>query len=135
MAMRAGQFDRRVTLQVRARVQDGTGDPVEGWRDLYPELRHGIPAQKIEGPAAERYVGAQLIAVAATVFRMRYSPALLEVYPDTHRLLFRTPSGAVRTYLVHGAVEIGRREGVALACAARAENPDSDLPDPDDAEP
>jgi len=131
MAMRGGQLDRRVTLQVRARVQDGTGDMVEGWADLYPEQPHGIPAQKIEGAAAERYVGAQLIAVAATVFRLRYFPALLEIYPDTHRLLFTTPGGAVRTYMVHGAVEIGRREGVALACAARAENPDSDLPDPE----
>lgn len=131
MAMRAGQLDRLVILQVRGRVQDGTGDMVEGWADLYPELSQGIPAQKIEGPAAERYVGAQLIAVAATVFRLRYFPALLEIYPDTHRLLYRTPSGAVRTYLVHGAVEIGRREGVALACMARAENPDSDLPDPE----
>lgn len=131
MAMRAGQLDRRVILQVRGRVQDGTGDMVEGWADLYPEHPQGIPAQKIEGAAAERYLGAQLVAMASTAFRLRYYPALLEIYPDTHRLLYTTPTGAVRTYLVHGAVEIGRREGVALACMARAENPDSDLPDPE----
>lgn len=131
MAMRSGQLDRRVTLQVRARVQDATGDMVEGWADLYPEQPQGIPAQKIEGKAMERYVGAQLVASADTVFRLRYWCALVDIYPDTHRVLFRTQSGAVRTYQVHGAVELGRREGVALACSARAENPESDLPDPE----
>lgn len=123
--MRAGKLDKIITIEVRARVQASDGEMVDGWT---PHAGGPVWAELIQGKAMERVIGAQLVATTEAVFRLRWSPHLLDLFPDTHRLTYARPGGAVVVYAVGGAVEIPRRQGVAVYCTGRAENPVSDLP-------
>ena len=71
----------------------------------------------MEGPkVAERFAAQQQYATVSHVFRIGYFPWYASIRPDTHRLTFEG-----RVFNILGAIELGRKEGVELVCAARAE--------------
>lgn len=110
--MRAGPLDKLVTIQHRTQTRDqSTGELVDTWTTLGDQW-----AQKMEGAPLERYAAQQKIAEISTGFRMRYSPALLILTPDEHRLMI-----GEMIYDVKGVVEIQRREGVMVFTEARTE--------------
>ena len=109
--MRAGRLDRRVTNQTKTVAQDDYGQPIETWSDLLT-----IWAGKRDVRASEKFAAAQVAAEIDTVFTARHAPALVLLRPEQHRLLCDG-----RAYQVHGMTEIGRREAVEIACAARLE--------------
>jgi head-tail adaptor len=110
--MRAGKFDKRLTVQRRTQVRDpGSGELVEVWARL-----GDVWAEMVDDRAIERYAAAQKIAEISTAWRMRWSPALVTLTPDEHRIVY----GAL-TYDVKGCIEIQRRQGVIAFCVARTE--------------
>lgn len=111
--MTAGRLDRRVVVQERTTSRDAaTGEQLETWAEA-GTLWMG----KRDTRAGERFSPDQVVAEIDTVFRARWSPALATVRPETHRLLYRD-----RVYNIHGVTELGRRETVEIACAARGED-------------
>lgn len=109
--MRAGPLDRRVTVQEKVVTQSPAGGEIEVWSDLY-----ALWMGKRDVRAAERFAAQQVVAEIDTVFTARFAPALLDIRPDTHRLVYRG-----RVYNIHGLTELGRRDGVEIACSARGE--------------
>lgn len=104
------RYDRRVTVQVRTRTQDATGQEVETWPASFRRWM-----RKRDVRATERYTAEQLVAEVDTVFTGRYLPCD-EIRPDTHRLLYRG-----RIYEILGRTELGRQDDLEFACAARGE--------------
>lgn len=111
MSLRAGKFDRLVTLQARTFTRDKrTGEMVESWDTLGE-----VWAEKLEGAVLERYTGTQRIAEATRGYRMRWDNALLTLTPDGHRLVHG------QAWNILGTMEIGRREAVLVQVNARTE--------------
>lgn len=110
--MRAGALDRRINLEVKTTARDAVGQPIETW-----SVARRLWAQRVEGSkVAERFGANQTYAMVTTVFKVGYFPALTTVTVDTHRIVF-----GGKIYNIHGAVEVGRKEGVELLCSARGE--------------
>lgn len=109
--MRIGALDRRVTIQALSTAADAAGEPIETWTDV-----RTVWMGRRDMRAAERFAGQQTVAEVDTVFSARWAPATAEIRPETHRLVLDG-----RVYAVHGVAEIGRREKVEIAAAARAE--------------
>lgn len=110
--MKAASLDRRVTVQIRTRVQSAaSGEETEVWADLFT-----VWMSKREMRTTERWMADQEVAEVDSSFRARWSPALLEVRPDTHRLVHRG-----RVFDIHGVIDLGRLDGVEFSCKARGE--------------
>jgi head-tail adaptor len=109
--MRAGRLDRRVTVEARATTQSDTGEVVEGWSTIQT-----LFMGKRDVRAMERFTGTERVAEIDTVFTARWLPLMTYLQPDTHRLVYRS-----RVYEILGVTELGRTEGVEIACKARAE--------------
>jgi SPP1 family predicted phage head-tail adaptor len=108
--MRAGDLDCRVMLQARVLRKGDSGEEVEQWSDA-----RRVWCAKRDMRAAERFTGNETVAEVETVFKARWS-AVKEVRPDTHRIVFRDV-----VYAILGRTELGRRDAVEFACAARGE--------------
>lgn len=115
--MRAGDLDRRVRIQVRVRSQSATGEEVSSWEEVPTAAAdNAVWMGKRDMRATERWASEQTVAEIMSVFTAHWAPAFDLIQPDTHRLIYRD-----RVYEIHGIREIGRREGVEIAAAARAE--------------
>ena len=98
--MRAGDMDRRVTIQERHIVYDSYGAPQETWADLatvWAEVRQegGREFFSTPGVQSERKV----------IFRMRWMDGITVL----HQVLY-----AGREHNIHQVRELGRRNGLEL---------------------
>lgn len=110
--MKSGKLDRRITIQVRTVVTDALGGETETWADEFP-----VWAERETQSATERFVTVQKVADVNTLFRIRWVENIAnDVGPKTHRLTYRG-----RVYEILAVVEIGRREGMWIGCASRAD--------------
>lgn len=111
MALRAGDLDRRITLQRAAAVQDpATGERVESWATLAT-----VWASRRRASARETLASAELSAEISDVFEIRYGSAWADLNARD-RLLFEG-----RTYNIVTVDEIGRREGLRIGANARGD--------------
>lgn len=106
-----GKMDRRITLQM---------DGVETGRDefnapIYGTLETTVWASKEDVSDVERVRAQEVGAEITTRFRIRWSEAVRR-FDARGRVLFDG-----REYSVSGVKEIGRREGLEITAAARAE--------------
>lgn len=109
----AGTLDREVTIEQLA-VAD-SGYPVETWT----ELEAGVWMSKQDLRGNERFAAAQLSAGFDTKWTLQWRDDMDPDYvnvPKTRRLVYRG-----RTYDIVQAVELGRREGIALMTLAAAD--------------
>jgi SPP1 family predicted phage head-tail adaptor len=107
-----GRMDRRITLQMDG-VQIGTdpfNDPILG-----EPLNLTVWASKEDIKDGERYAAQEVGAEVTTRFRIRWSDAVKNFDPRG-RVLFDG-----RTYSISAVKELGRREGLEITAAARAE--------------
>ena len=108
--MRAGALDRRVKIEQRLLTTGGTGEPVESWEFVADRWM-----AKRDIRATESFTGNERLAEAETVWRGRYHGN--EAWrPDSHRIVHRN-----RVYQILGVTELGRRDALEFACAARGE--------------
>lgn len=110
--MRAGDLDRRITIQRAVTVQDSLGQPVSTWTDLVTvwakvDWREG--GESIEA-------GEQRSAKQAVLFTVRW----MRLLDPQHRVLFEG-----RAYEIDDVQEVGRREGLILTSYAREVRPGS----------
>jgi SPP1 family predicted phage head-tail adaptor len=107
----AGKLDRRVTIRRASYSQDsGSGEMLETWSNLAEAW-----ASWRRASARETLAAAEVSAEVTDVFTMRWSPVLASVTPKD-RVLYQG-----REYNVSEVAEVGRREGIMIRGAARAE--------------
>lgn len=108
--MQAGKLDRRITVQRNTPTVDGAGGEIAGWADLCT-----VWASKQDVRDVERAQAAAIGASITTRFQVRWS-SITSTIDVEDRILFDG-----RAYDVKATKEIGRREGVEITAAARAE--------------
>jgi SPP1 family predicted phage head-tail adaptor len=108
--MSGRRYDRRVTVQLRTKVTQPSGQEKETWAEAFNRWM-----RKRDARASERYTADQLVAEIDTVFTGRYLQCLA-IRPDTHRFVYLG-----RVYEILGRTELGRQDDLEFACAARGE--------------
>jgi SPP1 family predicted phage head-tail adaptor len=108
--MEAGKLDRRVQFRRFTLIDDGFAQ-VESWVDYGPP----VWAQRRFVSDGEQVAAAQVAARITARFLVRLTFATGEITPKD-RLICEG-----REYDITGVKEIGRREGVEITAAARAD--------------
>lgn len=106
--MRAGDLDRRVTIQQRTLATNEYGEAVETWS---PVATVWAQVQPLRGQ--ERFAAQQHDARVDTRFRLRWRTG---IGPATHRLQHGDD-----VYEITAVLEIGRREGLEILATAHVE--------------
>ena len=105
--MRAGELDRRVTIEYKTEAPDTSGQPIETWKTLFETWATVRPLR-----GDERYMSEQTVASADTQFRIRFRADI-------------TPLNRInydgRIYDITGVIELGRTEGLEILGRTRAE--------------
>lgn len=107
MTLRAGDLDRRVTIQRAAVLTNDLGEEVPTWSE-----HATVWAQVVPVSDGERWRAAEVGAAVTTRFRIRWG---FGVTPED-RIAYDG-----RIYDVTGVKEIGRREGQEITASARAD--------------
>ena len=108
--MRAGDLNRRITIQRVSVTQDEYNNDVETWEDFCTVWASYEPLSD-----GERLRAGERAAEASARFQIRHSSQVADV-SAWDRLLF----GCVVHNISH-VKEIGRREGIELTTIARAD--------------
>jgi SPP1 family predicted phage head-tail adaptor len=104
--MRAGKIDRLVVLQTKSVTRNAVNEEVVDWNTLAT-----VWAERRDLRGREYFQAQQVNAEISAVFRIRYRT-------DVTATMRLVESGKAYE-LVAPPVEIGRREGLDLMCAAR----------------
>lgn len=110
MGLAAGDLDRRLRIERAVLTRDGFGEEIAVWG-----LLAGVWAGKRDVSDRERIASAEVAAEITTRFVIRWSPDVADVNPKD-RIVFDG-----RIFDISGVKEIGRREGLEVSAAARAE--------------
>lgn len=105
--MDAGSLDRRIRIERPIEIDDGRQSRPGSWEEVATVWARYIPAK---GQEAREAMGREALSMAS--FQLRWSRSVAGVDPS-HRLIFEN-----RAYDIKSAVEIGRRDGIELQCAA-----------------
>lgn len=108
--MFAGPLDRRIVLERRTGAADDFGHPAETWTTLAT-----VWASKEDVSDAERLRAAERAAIITTRFQIRHSTTVADLNPKD-----RLSYGG-RIYDINAVKEIGRKVGLEITAAARAE--------------
>lgn len=111
--MKSGKLDRRIGIEVVSYSTAGDGSQVETWSELTTCF-----AERESRGATERFAASQTFADIDTLWRIRWNQGLVDVLnPKSHRITY-----GGRTFNILGVVEIGRKEGLHIPCAARGDD-------------
>jgi len=108
--MKAGELDRRITIQTAHTTPNELNEPVETWVKLTT-----VWAKKTDVSDRERISAAEVSAEITTRFLIRWSNRVSQVSPKD-RILF---DGKI--YDIFSVKEVGRREGIEISAAAKAD--------------
>lgn len=108
--MQAGKFDRRIAVQRASKAADAFNEQIETWATLTTVWASAIPISD-----GERARAGEVFSSINMRFQIRYSTTVAAL--DTRdRIVFDG-----RTYDIAGVKELGRRRGLEITAAARAE--------------
>ncbi|HTN60267.1 MAG TPA: head-tail adaptor protein [Devosia sp.] len=110
MPVNAGDLDRQITLQRYGISYNADNEPIEGYAGFAT-----VWASWRRATARETLAGAEVNATATDIFEIYWSPEVADVDPKD-RLIFDGKS-----YDIASVAEIGRREGLRIAAARRAD--------------
>lgn len=121
--LEAGRLDRRVTIQRKTVMQSPSGQPIENWVSLGNRFASQRPLR-----AAERFTAPQYAAKEQVQFEIRYATDAADLTP-LDRIVYPpiaagSPEPAIperHVYDIMGVLEIGRREGLRILTARRAD--------------
>lgn len=108
--MRAGDLDRQVRLERFTETRDAFNNPVEAWTTL-ATVRAAVEYIR----DGERWTAQEVGAAATLRFRIRYSSTVADLNAKD-RLIYDGD-----TFNIMAVKEIGRREGLEITAAARAD--------------
>lgn len=115
--MESGERDRVVTIQQLTETLATSNFPTENWTTL----KAGVYMRKIDNKQYERVKSDQIAAAFDTQWEMPYlasmDPDLVDV-AKKRRLIYQD-----RVFLIVGASQIGRREGIELLTVASTKVP------------
>lgn len=122
--MRAGNLDRLITIQRFTSSQATDGSPIEAWSTIV--ARRAASYRPLRGE--ERFTTPQLVAREQAEFRIRWSNDVANLTPKD-RIIYpalaeASPEDAPDTRLIWDIIEvpeIGRREGLRITAARRAD--------------
>jgi head-tail adaptor len=121
--VRAGQLDRRITVQRRILSFGNSGAQVETWSAISARR----PASRMPIRGDERFQAQQFVAREQVEFRVRYGTSVAGLSP-LDRVVYPAPANADEQappdhhiYDIMAVHEIGRREGFRILAARRAE--------------
>lgn len=116
--MRAGELDRRISIERRTDVRDAFGQPVATWTRI-GEVRW---AKRKPVRGSERYTADQFIAREQIEFWIRWTQDLASLNPKD-RIVYPVTSTPAdyEIYEIIAVEEIGRREGFKVMTARRSE--------------
>lgn len=106
----ASKIDRKIILQRFTSTLDAHNEPVKTWSTLATRSASYEPLSD-----GERFRAGETAANASARFVIRWSLAVSDLSP-LDRLVFEG-----RTYEIVRTKEVGRREGIEITAAARAE--------------
>lgn len=106
----AGDMDRRIQLERFTATRDEYNEPVKAWAPLATRWAAYEPLSD-----GEKFRAGEVAANASARFRIRWSASVSDLNPKD-RLMFE---GVVHE--ITGVKEIGRREGIEITTAARAD--------------
>ena len=125
--MRAGQLDRKITIQRQVTTQDDAGQEIAYWSPLASRL--SASATPVSGD--ERFAASQFVGKRVIEFRIRYSTALADVNP-LDRIIYpamadESPPEPAENEIfdIQDVREIGRREGLQIFAVSRSEVPNA----------
>ncbi len=98
--MRAGDLDRKITIQSATEAQDGYGEAVPTWGTFATVWAKFTPNR-----GGERFAANQIVAQADGVFRIRWQPGITEKMRVSY-------DGDI--YDIQYIAEIGRHEALDL---------------------
>lgn len=105
-------MDRRITIQRRTVTTGADGGEVVTWADEREQW-----AERETPAATERFAERERVASADTLFKLRWNDAVMDNTTTlNHRIMYRE-----RWYEILAVVEIGRRDGIWIACASRTD--------------
>jgi head-tail adaptor len=120
--MRAGQLDRRVTLQRKQSTRSPSGQVVETWESLGTRFAHVEPVS-----GEERFSAPQYAAREQVEFHVRWSLVTASLTP-LDRIVYPAVEGSPEPLPTEAAIydvmavhEIGRREGLRIMTARRVD--------------
>lgn len=102
--MKAGELDRRITIEEYTETQDDYGEPIKEWVVLATVWAQVTPVR-----GTERYVAQQVSGEAETRFRIRWRDDVT----DKMRILYEDAY-----YNINAILEIGRHEGLEIMAKA-----------------
>jgi SPP1 family predicted phage head-tail adaptor len=111
MALKAGDLDRRITIQLAVKTPDASGEPIEVWSDLATVWAEVVPLG-----GREFFEARQVNAEQTTRFRIRYRADITREM----RVIYPIPDGD--TYGIEAAEEdrrFARREALLITALAR----------------
>lgn len=103
--MRAGELDRRVTVEFRTKGTSSSGEPTETWGSA-EAIWAGV--RPLSGREYYSALAAQVVAEETLIFRLRWRS---DVRPGNARIKYDAGDGE-RIYNIRRVAEIGRREGL-----------------------
>lgn len=125
--MKAGQLDRRVTIQRKTETPSPSGEPQVSWSNI--AVRRAASMWPVRGD--ERFSFAEETAYEQIEFRVRYSadvaaltPLDRVLHPALTNEQAADPSYVIPTRSIHdvlACLEIGRREGLKIITQRRAD--------------
>lgn len=104
-ALKAGDLDRRITIQAFVEAQDSYGAPVETWQDVATVWAQIMPTRGREFWDAQQVVGEETLTI-----RIRWRPGM----SVQNRIAYEG-----QIYDIASVAEIGRRVGLELVCVNR----------------
>lgn len=110
MALAAGKLDRRIVLQRFSETRDAYNEPVKTWATLASRSASYEPLSD-----GERFRAGETAATASARFVIRWSSAVSSLN-SKDRLTFDGD-----TYEIVRVKEMGRREGLEITVAGRAD--------------
>lgn len=123
--MRGGKLDRRIELQRKSVTQSDTGEETESW----VAVSSNRPASISPMQGVERYGGDQWVARQQVEFRIRWSTEVADLSP-LDRVIYPasvadspTEIREANIYDIMAVNELGRREGLQILAARRADVP------------
>jgi len=108
--VQAGDLDRRIDIQQAATSKNSLNESIPTWISLGT-----VWAMKTDVSDGERMRAAETSAQITTRFLIRWSVAMSAINPKD-RVVFND-----RTYDIFFVKEVGRREGIEISAAARAD--------------
>jgi len=123
--MRAGRLDRMITIQRGGSSVGDDGHPVDSW-SILGTLRR--PASMVPIRGEERFSAPQFVAREQVEFRVQYAAVIADLTP-LDRIIYPafeadsplTDPETRRVYDIMAVHEIGRREGLQILTARRAD--------------